>query len=326
MATAALVSVLACCLVGPALSTAAPVNGGALSSGHAVEGEVSETEGIAYTFTAVAGQHVTLALTNPHNVSPVGSNLVMRVYDASKGEDASGRVFSTSGTEIDFTPTKEQAGPTTVVISDYENHTTTGNFTLTYATDVTGTLTSGVSTGGAVDFAGQHADYSFTAVAGQPQTISISNPSVSPLGTNLVLRVYDASGGEDGSARAFSASGTNVEFTPSKEQAGPTTAVVSYFENAETTGSFTLTLTNGSLLLGGPGPPLRRDRAPLRDRGKRARARRRSLPRWVCRRRSSATAGATSRSIFASRTGTRGSSRRRCFSVAGTSARSGKRA
>jgi hypothetical protein len=254
---AALVSVLAFGLAWPSLSAAVPVNGGELKSGHPVAGEVIQAEGIAYTFTAVAGQHVTLAITDPHNVSPSGSNLVMRVYDSGKAEDASSRTFSTSGTEIDFTPTKEEEGPTTVVISDYENPKTTGSFTLTYATDVTGALTPGVPVNGAIEYAGQHADYSFTAVAGRHVTFALSNPNaISPAGSNLVMRVYDKSGAEDASSRTFSTTGTEIDFTPTKEQEGPSAVVIEYYENPETTGEFTLTYATDVTSALTPGVPV----------------------------------------------------------------------
>jgi hypothetical protein len=57
----------------------------------------------------------------------------MNVYDSSGAQDASGTVFSTSPTDIDFTPTADQAGLTTVVISPYDTGAT-GSFTLTYKT------------------------------------------------------------------------------------------------------------------------------------------------------------------------------------------------
>lgn len=78
----------------------------------------------------MAGQTVTLAITNPH-VSPSGTSLQMNVYDSSGNQDANGVFISTSPTEIVFTPTSAEAGTTTVVISPY-NFGTTGSFTLTY--------------------------------------------------------------------------------------------------------------------------------------------------------------------------------------------------
>jgi hypothetical protein len=113
-----------------ASAEAAPVPGGTLTSGKPVSGVVSTPDGISYTFTAVTGQHVTLAITAPH-VSPSGTSLQMNVYNSSGNADAYGVYINTSPTEIDFTPTSAEAGTTTVVISPY-NFGTTGSFTLTY--------------------------------------------------------------------------------------------------------------------------------------------------------------------------------------------------
>ena len=52
-----------------ASAEAAPVPGGTLTSGKPVNGVVSTPDGISYTFKAVVGKHVTLAITHPH-VSP----------------------------------------------------------------------------------------------------------------------------------------------------------------------------------------------------------------------------------------------------------------
>ena len=81
-----------------------------------------------YTFTAVAGQPVSLAIANP---STEGARLQMNVYDPSGAQDAGTAVFSTGPAETDFTPTSDQAGLTTVVISPYDTGAT-GSFTLTY--------------------------------------------------------------------------------------------------------------------------------------------------------------------------------------------------
>ena len=115
---------------GLASAEAAPVPGGTLTSGKPVHGVVSTPDGVSYTFTAVIGKHVTLAITKPL-VSPAGPSLQMHVYDSSGNDDASWVSINTSPTEIDFTPTLAEAGTTTVVISLY-NSGTTGSFTLTY--------------------------------------------------------------------------------------------------------------------------------------------------------------------------------------------------
>jgi hypothetical protein len=90
-------------------AAAAPIKGGSLTSGKPVVGKVSTAAGIAYTFTAVAGEHVTLAITDP-KVAPTGDDLQMQVYDASGATDTGGVYITTSPTEIDFTPIRVRLG------------------------------------------------------------------------------------------------------------------------------------------------------------------------------------------------------------------------
>jgi hypothetical protein len=216
---------------------------GQLTPGVATNGAISVAgQHAAYTFPAVQGEHVTVALTSPL-VESSGSSLQMQVLDSSGAEDKERVTFNTSPTEIDFTPTSTTAGTTTVLISPY-NFETLGTFTLTYAKDVTGTLTSGVPTDGALTVAGQHADYTFNAVAGRHVTLAVTNPDVSPMGQSLQMQVLDSSGAEDKERVTFNTSPTDIEFTSSALQEGPTTVVISPY-NFETTGSFVVTLTEG---------------------------------------------------------------------------------
>jgi large repetitive protein len=236
----AVLAVLSALWLAPISSAAAATASGGvpLTSGKPVHGVVSTGTGVSYTFTAVAGRHVTLAITRP-DVSPTGNRLQMNVFDSSGATDASGELFSTGPTEIDFTPTADQAGRTTVVISPYDSGTT-GSFTLTYATDVTGVLKSGVAVHGTLKYAGQQTAYTFTAVAGRHVTFAISRPEVSPGGNRLLMNVVDSSGATDASGVLFSTGPTEIDFTPTADQAGKTTVVISDYD-FETTGSFTLT-------------------------------------------------------------------------------------
>jgi hypothetical protein len=214
---------------------------GALTSGLLVTGELKYGgQHTAYTFTAVAGKHVTLAITNPA-VSPTGYSLQMQVYDSHGATDAGGVYINSGPTEIDFTPTAAEAGTTTVVISPYQFESI-GSFTLTYAIDVTGTLTSGVPTNGPIEFGGQHAVYTFDAVAGQPVTLGVTNPKVSPSGYSLQIQVYDSSGNNDASGVYINTGPTAIQFTPTSAEAGATTVVISPYQ-FEGTGRYTLTYT-----------------------------------------------------------------------------------
>ncbi len=216
---------------------------GKLKSGVPVAGTITwEGQDADYTFEAVAGQHVALAITNPH-LSPSGDSMQVQVYDSSGATDVNGVTFSTGPTEVDFTPTATQAGLTSVVISQYNGQGTTGKFDLTYAKDVTGELKPGVPVTGTIAWAGQDAGYTFTAVAGAPVTLAITNPHLSPSGDSMQVQVYDSSGASDANGAAFSTSPTEIQFTPTAAQAGPTTVVISQYNGQGTTGSFTLTYT-----------------------------------------------------------------------------------
>ena len=203
-----------------------------------MNGSVTTTCGVQYTFTAVAGKHVTLAITKPL-VSPSGANLRMEVDDASGSADVSGVYINTTPTEVDFTPTADEAGATTVLISPYTTGAT-GSFTLTYATDVTGVLTSGTPVTSALKFGGQHADFTFTAVAGKHVTLAITKPLVSPSGANLRMEVENSSGSSDVSGVYINTTSTEVDFTPTADEAGVTTVFITPY-TFEATGSFTLT-------------------------------------------------------------------------------------
>jgi hypothetical protein len=189
-----------------------------------------------YTFDAVTGHHLTLAITNPSVAA--GASMQIQVYDSSGANDVNGAGFNTTPVEVDFTPTAAQAGPTTVVISDYGG-AATGSFNLTYAKDVTGQLKLGARVQGMLKWAGQDADYTFKAVPGRPVSLAITNPSVAA-GASMQIQVYDSSGANDVNGAGFNTTPVEVDFTPTAAQAGPTTVVISDY-GGSATGSFTLT-------------------------------------------------------------------------------------
>src|SRR5450755_2301975 len=167
-----------------------------LTSGVPVTGRVTSSAGVAYTFTAVAGRHVTLAITSP--MVPSGS-LQMQVLDNSDASD--GVVgFNTGPVEFDFTPTPAQAGTTTVLITP-SPATATGNFTLTYATDIPGALTSVKPVTTHINIAGQRTAYTFDAVAGHHVTLAITKPMV-PTG-QFNMEAVDASRAVDAGPIGF---------------------------------------------------------------------------------------------------------------------------
>jgi len=248
IAVLATVLVTACLALAPPALAQGPADGGRLTAYMPVSGAVTSPDGIAYTFTAVAGQHVTLAISSPL-VQPSGDALQMQVYDSSNASDAPGTYISTTPTDINFTPTAAEAGSTTVVISPY-NSGATGSFTLTYAPDMVVPLTSGVAVTKTLQYEGQNADFTFDAVAGQHLTVAITAPLVQPSGESLQMQVYDHSGANDAGGVFITTSPTEIDFTPTDAQAGPTTVVISPY-NQDATGTFTITY---AIDAPGPGP------------------------------------------------------------------------
>ena len=109
---------------------AAPINGGPLTNGKPVKGVASTPAGIEYTFTAVGGQHVTLAITNASvpsgylQIEAIGPGGVVEGTSAF----ANGQV-----TDVNFTPGSGEGGTTNVIISAANaTPASTGSFTLTY--------------------------------------------------------------------------------------------------------------------------------------------------------------------------------------------------
>ena len=150
-----------------------------------------------YTFTAVAGHHLTLSVTNPH----ISAQLNIGAFDPSGAQVAGWTGFSTGPVEVDYTPTATQAGLTTVVITQNSGDAATGTFGLTYATDVTGRLKPGVPVPTTIKFPGQNADYTFTAVAGRAVSLAISKPNIS---AQLNVGVFDSSGAQVAGWTGFS--------------------------------------------------------------------------------------------------------------------------
>ena len=228
----------------------APSGRGFLASGVPVTAHVKSAAGVTYKFLAVAGQHITLAISNPH----VSAELAIGAFDSSGAQVANWTGFTTSPIEVDFTPNASQAGPTKVVVTPWNGDGATGAFTLTYAKDVTGKLVSGVARNTDIAYAGQDADYTFNAVPGQHITLAISNPHVS---AEFAVGAFDSSGAQVASWTGFTTSPIEVDFTPTTTQAGPTKVVIIPWNGDSATGTFALTYATdvtGSLKSGVPVP------------------------------------------------------------------------
>jgi len=231
--------------VGAAAEGGGPVSGGALTSGKPVQGAVSSAAGIEYTFTAVAGKHVTVAITQA-DVMPYPQQLSIQAFDRKGAADTKAVDFGDNNNNVDinFTATAAEAGTTTVIVRpSAANPGATGSFTITYAKDATGKLTSGVAKSGAIASEGQRAEYTFTAVAGKHVTITITNADISPYPAELSIQAFDHKGAADTKPAHFGNGGsTPLSFTPTAREAGTTTIIIrpsSAYPQA--TGSFTIT-------------------------------------------------------------------------------------
>ena len=150
--------------------------------------------------------------------------------------------FTTTPIRVDFTPTSSQAGPTKVEIAGWNDDGATGTFDLTYATDMTGGLKSGVPVPVVIKFAGQEAYYTFNAVAGRAVALAISNPNVS---AQFGIAAFDSSGAQVANWTAFTTTPVDVDFTPTASQAGPTKVEIAGWKDDGATGTFTLKYTSG---------------------------------------------------------------------------------
>ena len=223
-------------------SAQAQVDGGSLTSGVPVNGAVTTADGIEYTVTGVAGQHITFAITNAV-VSPSGGALQIEVVGPN-GPEASSESFATGQTtDVNFAPSTSDAGPLDVIITPWGGTPdATGTFTLTYSTDVTGTLTSGVAVPTTIPNEGEDADYTFTAVPGQHLTIAITLASVSPAGGAFQIEVVGPNGPEGSEPMFSTGQTTDVNFTPASNEGGTTDVIVSAWGGTPAaTGGFTLT-------------------------------------------------------------------------------------
>jgi hypothetical protein len=253
---APLLGTMAMCLVlAPAAEAAVavssvgggPVSGGALTSGKPVQGAVSTAAGIEYTFTAVAGKHVTVAITQA-DVFPYPQELSIQAFDHKGAADTKPAHFGDNDNAVDvnFTATAAEAGTTTVIVRPYSTYpTATGSFTITYAKDATGKLTSGVAKNGAIASEGQRAEYTFTAVAGKHVTITLTNAAISPYPAELSIQAFDRKGKADTKPAHFGNGGsTPISFTPTASEAGTTTILIRpYSAYPQATGRFTITYT-----------------------------------------------------------------------------------
>ena len=217
---------------------------GTLSSGGPVACTFSSPKGIMAHFDGVAGHHFTVAVSNAKlsaNGSP-GGTMSMQVLGV--GGASLGTTNFSTGTVTDINAIPSGSGPVTVVVFANSPSTVIGTFTLTYTTDVTGPLTSGVPKAVDLKFPGQQTAFTFGGVAGHHFTVAVSNAKLSANGSpggTMSMQVLGVGGASLGTTNFSTGTVTDINAIPSGS--GPVTVVV--FANSPSTviGTFTLTYT-----------------------------------------------------------------------------------
>lgn len=132
------------------------------------------------TFTATAGQAAALHLSSP-STAPAGKPVTMYVYNPS------GTVVASPQTTTQTTANLSNlvAGTYSVVIG--ANDAATGSATVTLANGVSGTLpANGTTQSFATGVPNQHANFTFTATAGEDLGLAITNLVLTPNSPNYV--------------------------------------------------------------------------------------------------------------------------------------------
>jgi hypothetical protein len=174
--------------------------------------------------------------------------LAYEVIGADGSRIGNATVFQTGSTvDINGYPTTAQAGTATVIVYGYNPQITIGSFTLTYTTDITGTLTSGVAKSVKVTVPGEQTAYTFHAVSGRHFTVAITAATLTNAGNaggQLAYEVIGADGSRIGNATVFQTGSTvDINGYPNTAQAGTATVIVYGYNPQITIGSFTLVYT-----------------------------------------------------------------------------------
>ena len=203
---AVLLGVLGCQLFMP-LSDAMGGTPPGLSSGVPVNGEMTGGVPVDYTWSAVAGHHVTFAISN----ATMNGAAVLNVYNPN-GSGACSTTFVT-GQKPNCNFVASGTGVASAVIGpDAGSPNTTGTFTLTYAKDVTGKLKAGVPMKVSIKYPGQNADLKWSAVKGHHVTFAISNATMDGA---AVLNIYNPNGSGECSTTFVTGQTPNCNFVAS---------------------------------------------------------------------------------------------------------------
>jgi YD repeat-containing protein len=146
-----------------------------------------------FTFSGVAGQSMSLALSNVV-VTPSGSTAsYVTVFNPDGTTLTSTYCYSTNpGCEINLM-NLPQTGTYSVTVPPVSS-TQQMSFTATLSLDVSGVLSVGTPVNVGLGSVGQSALYSFTASSNQTVAVSVGSINVTPANTSVYLVVYNSSG------------------------------------------------------------------------------------------------------------------------------------
>jgi hypothetical protein len=232
-------------VTGSAQVTFGPAVGGALTPITSGTGGSYNThqpgQNAYFTFTATAGQSMTLAVTNVALSSGSISNINVVVYKPDT---------STYSTQC-FTPSQGSQGcelhlrnvPLTgtysVTVSPGGSGQATMSFTLTLSQDASGTLNVATPLNLNLAAAGQSATLSFTLSSPQTVGLNLSSLSLNPAGVLVYVYVYSASGTDVGHGSTTTATTVNLP----NQAAGTYSVLVMPY--SPVTGSLQVTLEPG---------------------------------------------------------------------------------
>lgn len=188
-----------------------------------------------FTFTVTADQHVTVAFSNASTVDPEEGE---PQFDATASGAGSATVsFSQGSAFMDFDAA--ESGTVTVTIVGHADDGTTGTFSVTYAEDVTGTLTAGKAKRVDLRVPGQDAELTFGAAPGQPARLTFTKAVTSD------AELLDATATQPGIAYGGALFGTSqpiASFEFIVQVSGTVTVEIQGNDNDGATGTVSVTL------------------------------------------------------------------------------------
>jgi trimeric autotransporter adhesin len=176
-------------------ATLEPQTGGTLSPTSSGSGSTfttpAPTQNAYFTFTATAGESLSLALTGFSLTPSSVTTAYVSVTGPSSYSTSAYCYGSTGSCEL---PLRNLPAAGTYTATVTPEGAATMTFTATLSADVTGTLTAGTAQSVPLAAMGQAAWLSFTATAGQTFALYVSGITSTPANTSYAVTVYNSAG------------------------------------------------------------------------------------------------------------------------------------